>query len=221
MLLVVLGLMLLLAGATVLVALGWLVARAAGAPAAAARLAQHLGWPAITPQHPPTDRWYGGTAHDRRVAIRLVTLRNRLGADGLRHGPYLRIVMEILLAEPLGVLALRRVGDVSSLHRFEEAFSSEGAAKLGPEARNAMLDFVARGYPTGFHGTTYRSAPGTRNLSLLDRALAQPADLHPAVLSDAKTVLFHDHPDPALAPDAFGKLLHELAVVAWALERGR
>jgi hypothetical protein len=215
---IVLGLSLLLALAAGVGAAVWALSRASKTRNASISLAQQLGWQPITPGRAPADTWYGGVAHDRRVAIKVVALRNVLASDGARRSPYLRIAMEVLVAEPLGVMAFRRVGDPSSLHRFEEAFSTENASRIGPQARKAMIDFVARGYPTGLQGTSYRSSPGTRNLWLKDRARIEAGPLDPAVLPDARTVLVHDHPDPALHPDAFGKLLHEMAVVAWTLE---
>lgn len=215
---IVLGLSLLLALAAGVGAVVWAISRASKTRNASISLAQQLGWQPITPGRAPADTWYGGVAHDRRVAIKVVALRNASATDGPRHSPYLRMVMELLVTEPLGVMAFRRIGDTSSLHRFEEAFSLENGSRVGPASRQAMIDFIARGYPTGLQGTTYRSSPGTRNLWLKDRARIEAGPLDPAVLPDARTVLVHDHPDPSLHPDAFGKLLHEMAMVAWALE---
>lgn len=218
---IVLVLSTLLAFAAVAGAVVWAILHAGKTRNASLSIAQQLGWQPITPNRAPADTWYGGVAHDRRAAIKVVALPNRAASDGVRRSAYLRIVMELLVAEPLGAMAFRRVGDTSSLHRFEEAFSLENAARFGPEARKAMIDFVARGYPTGLQGVTYRSSPGTRNLWLKDRARVEAGPLDPAVLPDSKTVLVHDYPDPALHPDAFGKLLYEMAMVAWVLESGK
>ncbi len=199
----------------------WAVSNAMKGRNAAVTLAQHVGWKSITPGRPAPECWYGGVAQDRRVCIKTVSLRNIRGTAGNRLQRHLRIVMELMLREPLGAMALRSTRDLSSLHRFEEAFSAKNAERLGPEARKAMMDFVGKGYPTGVRGTTYRSEPGTRNLWLIDRAAIPEGQFDAPVLPDTSTVLIHDHPDLNLTPDEFGALLFEMASIAYALELGR
>ncbi|MBN8733950.1 MAG: hypothetical protein J0L64_25665 [Acidobacteria bacterium] len=216
---IVLVLMLLTAGIVIVAAIAWMLSHASKTRNAPFQLAHHLAWPALTPGRALAGTWYAGSAHSRRVAIKLVALRNERATGSPRRTPYLRIVMEVLVPQPLGVMAFRPIGATSSLQRFEDAFALENESRLGSEARQAMLGFVARGYPTGIQGATFRASPGTRNLWLKDRARIEPGPLDPAVLPDARTVLVYDHPHPELAPEAFQQLLGELALVASALER--
>jgi len=146
---IVLVLMLLAGGIVTIGAIAWMLSHANTTRNAPFQLAHQLNWPALTPGRPPADTWYAGEAGTRRVAIKLVALRNERATSSPRRTPYLRTVMEVLVPQPLGVMAFRPIGATSGLQRFEDAFALENESRLGPNARQALLDFAAIGYPTG------------------------------------------------------------------------
>jgi len=188
------------------------------------RLAAALGFVALTEADQPLRAWYGGRYRDHDVAIKTVVTRQRMYDSGSGYtavfNASLRIVTAVNRSQPLRVIVQRHVKDRSPAAGFEEAFPGRrNAEKLSARSRQAMLDFVAKGYPTGLRGRTYRAKPGVRNLHLQDRADVAPAVLPPELLADAAVVLLHDQPNAtAVTAEELRALLDDLLAVAATLE---
>jgi hypothetical protein len=204
----------------------WSASYARRCQQAAATLARAIGWGVVSSPGSAPDTWWGGWVRpaepgpNRRVAIRTVALRTGLADADIRArlSPYLRVVMEIPLPEPLHAGALRGLGDQGDALR---SLVVRNPDRFGPEARRAIEGFIRTGYPTGLRGVTWRSKPGFRNLCIEDVDQATPALLPPQLLPGAKSFIQHDHPDPLLSAQEFGDLLRQMAEIAHALEQRR
>jgi hypothetical protein len=185
------------------------------------RSAARVGFSPLNPFEGKQQDWYSGVVYGRRVAIRMVVLRNPYPGAFRKTKPYLQVVMDVVMRQPLDTLAVRHHHDTSSLHRFEEAFRVELGDLLSPDARKALLDFVRLGYPERARKRRQVPGPNARNLRLAKRT-ALPQDLLPAnVMPDSRMVLIHDHPRLHPNADQFGLLLQEMAQVAGAVEDAR
>jgi hypothetical protein len=214
------GFTVLLLGAVV-AAIVWTYRHGMRAREAAAELAKQLGWQVVLPITDLRRPWYGGVAQGRRVAVQMVPLRVGLSHQaGPRNQLHLRIVMEVALREPFDGSAMRGGSDRSDLVSFEQALAVENPHCFGPAAREAILRFVAEGYPTGVVETRYRANPGTRNLWVADRRKVPETFLPSTVLPGAKAIVHHDHPNTNLSAADLQKLLYQMAQIAVPIEQG-
>ena len=186
------------------------------------RLAAELGFETLNQNAHEMLVWYVGQAQDHRVAIKPTWSKYQVYSEGGYRGRvsfYLRIILEVKLPQPTGIVANHGTKNaVRNPQIFEQAFRLENAEHLTGEARKAMFDFVQKGYPIGLSGDTLRLNKGTRSLSLYDRT-AIPGDwLIPEVLPGAHTLLIHDHLDVTIAVEALKALVDEMLVVARAIE---
>jgi hypothetical protein len=192
--------------------------RQAGETAAAA-----AGLARLNEDSDPLAVWYGGEYGDRGIALKTFARRERSYAvDGYMTSArfWLRIVMEVKLAAPLGIPVEPGPGVARGrVAALEDALSTEALDRLPLKAQAALYDFVQKGYPTGLVGTTLRTNKGARSIAVYD-CTAVPERLHiPAdVLPGAAAVLVHDHSDAVLNKDALMTLLDDMQSVARALE---
>lgn len=132
--------------------------------------------------------WYQGTWEDgRRLALVPVVIRQRGGYSDTHNRSVtsyksaVRLVIELLLDEPLDVEVLRHVNwsrRRRSLHSFDTAFNAENGSKLTGAMRQALLDFARR-------------HPGT--LWLRDRD-ASPQIVEPSsVMAGSNVILLHEY----------------------------
>ncbi len=206
----------------VIALLAWAVYYATKCKQAAAVMAAQLGWKPVAFGGKAFNTWFGGVAQGRRVAIRLVGIRSGAFVDNrLGSGAYLRIVMEVARREPLGASALRGFADEGNPEHFEQALRVRNPERFSTRARQAITRFVATGYTPKTPGSLLGRGSGTRNLWVEDRHQAPERFLPKEVLPHARTFVHHDHPDPLIKTEQFGKLLHEMAQVACAIEQGR
>lgn len=199
----------------------WMVRTAWKNRSAARDLAARAGFSPLNPFDGRQQDWFSSVVHGRRVAIGMVALRTPYQHWFQQPVQHLRVVMDVVMWEPLEVLALRRHHDTSSLHRFEEAFRVERGEKLGKDAREALLTFVRRGYPERTGRWKRQHGPNARNLRFVKRAALPEASMPASLMPDSRMVLIHDHPRLHLSADQFGELLHEMSQVAAALEDTR
>lgn len=211
---------LVLAGASIV----WIGVDGLRARQVSERLAAALELVPLTEADQPLRAWYGGRYRDHDVAIKTVVASQRTYESGggytVVFNASLRIVTGVNRSQPLHVIVQRHVNDRSPAESFEKAFPGRrNAEKLSARSRQAMLDFVAKGYPTGLRGRTYRAKPGVRNLHLQDRADVAPAVLPPELLADAAVVLLHDQPNAtAVTAEELRAVLDDLLAVAVTLE---
>lgn len=172
----------------------------------------------------PLRTWYGGSFKGRRFGLIPVTSTYHTYTNGrarTRVSYSLRVVLEVGVPEPLGVVAQRLPKSRGETAAFEEAFEVENGAALSGPAREALLAFVRKGNPTGFRrDLSFRASRGTRHLLLRDRATAPKGMLAEGVLTGANTLLVHDMPGPSGDPEPVRALLEELSPVAYSLETG-
>ncbi len=199
------------------------IQKAGSTSLASLELSRALGWNAVVPASHPQNCWYGGMGQGRRTAFRLTSLRNLDPSHAYTRQAVLRVVMEVVVPRPLGVVAIRSTIARQGAVNFEEAFQGQAMERLGPTARESMLRFLRLGHTPGINNRTltYRAEQGLRNLQLADRAALPENALDPSLLPDARTVLVYDHSDTKIPAAEFQKLLFELATVAYALEQGR
>ena len=185
------------------------------------KLAQAFQLPQLNPADHILKTWYGGFHRDRAMAITTFGSTYRYySGDRSRVGVRftLRIVMEVRVTESPGLLVARK-SHKGIPQNFEEAFDQQNAQFLSPAAREAMLAFVYKGYPTGIKkDLSMRFTRGTRILTFCPRTGAEkfPAE----VLPNASMILIHDHLEAGLSPEKFHALLDEMSAVAQALEMG-
>jgi len=164
--------------------------------------------------------WYGGQVQGRDVAINTFQSTHEYYAlERMRTGfnTELRIVMEVHTKEPLGVNAHRNKKNKSP-QTFEDAFIVEQGG-LSSAAREAMLAFSCLGYKTGIkRDLRVAFVRGMRDLRLNDRAATPKGLLSEEILSDAKTILTHDHPFADISPAELKTVLEEMSAVAQAIE---
>ncbi len=114
--------------------------------AAPRKLAEQMGLRQLETGRSRGHVWYGGQHQDHAFAFSVERETKRWASDKGPTKAYLRVVMEVRAAQPLGVAAnrgwhsLRMHG--GSLESFETAFESANAARLSSSARAAMLEFV-------------------------------------------------------------------------------
>lgn len=211
-----------LPAALFVISLVWIVRFNGRARRAAQTAAEQFGLASLSDSSDPLAAWYGGDYQGRDIALKLYGRRERsYSGNGymISASFWLRIVMEVRLAAPLGRALEPGPGmPRGPVQTFAEAFDAP-AADLAPAAQAALLDFVQRGYPTGLSGTTWRTSTGARSLALYDRAaVPERLGLPAFVLPDAAAVLIHDHQDTGLSQEALAALLDQLSAVAAALE---
>jgi hypothetical protein len=188
-------------------------------------LAADLGWQALTPDAKPIDVWYGGQHRRQTMAFQTTRYSQRSwegsGGYAVSYHVSLRIVTAVNNPRLVDVGVQRRPTDRAAATSFAQAFPGrENDEKLRARSQQALIDFVAKGYPTGLRGRIYRAAPGTRNLLLQARAQVAATILPPEILPEAAVVLIHNYPDAtAVTTEEFRELLDDLAAVAAALEQ--
>lgn len=204
-------------------ALGLQLVQTLRAPNAGGRLAGEIGLSPLNESPKAMGVWYGGDFDKRRIAIKPFGSTYRYySMDRSRTGVNfnLRLVMEVRLPAPLGIIAYRGSSGASrNPQNFSEAFEVENAEKLSEEARAALFEFVQKGYRTGFHGVNLRFSKGYRNLWLRDRATAPEGLLGDMVMPDAAAILVHDHPDTGIDKEYLLELLNDMATVCYAIEK--
>ena len=208
-----------------LIIFGWIGVDLLRARQVSGRLADELGWQALTPAEKPINSWYGGQHRRQAMAFKTILFSQRSwqGSGGytVSYQASLRIVAAVNSPRLIDVSVQRRTADRSPTTSFAQAFPGrENDGKLSARSQQALIDFVAKGYPTGRRGRAYRANRGTRNLLLQERAKVPPHVLPPEILPDMAVVLIHDYPDAtAVTTGEFVELLDELAAVAAALEQ--
>ncbi|MCB9134950.1 MAG: hypothetical protein H6636_05965 [Anaerolineales bacterium] len=182
------------------------------------KLAEKLGYTRVNEGH-ILKTWYSGTYEGRPIAINVRGQiyryysgdRNRIGVHF-----YLRIAMPVQTPATPGLVTHHR-GTKGIPQSFTEAFDVSPGMFLSTAARQAMLTFAYKGYPTGFKkDLTLRFTPGLRNLTYGSRA--EIPDLPPEMLPDASMLLLFEHPDAAQSPKQFQTLLDDLLAVAQSIE---
>lgn len=185
------------------------------------KLAQALGYVQLNPANHILKTWFGGLYQNRAVAITTYGSTYRYySGDRSRVGVQfiLRIAMEVQTDEIPGLL-IRRTQQKGIPQTFEDAFEQHHAGFLSHAARNAMLAFVYKGYPTGLNkALAIRFVSGIRNLTYRPRAEGDV--LPPEVLPHARMILVHEYPDAGLSPEKFRALLDDMCAVAQAIETG-
>lgn len=164
--------------------------------------------------------WYGGWHAGHEFALRPFGKTERQPGFPTSATFWLRIVMAVYLPEPMGINVLPGPKVASGNPKdINEAFRSEYLDRLPESVREAMFDFVRKGYPNGLSGTTYRLSKGARTLLVHDRATAPDwLGLDPFVLPEATVVVIHDHYDMRINRDASEALMDDLAAVARMIE---
>ena len=173
--------------------------------AAPRKLAEQMGLRQLETGRSRGHMWYGGQHQEHAFAFSVERETKRWASDKGPTKAYLRVVMEVRVAQPLGVAAnhgahfLRMHG--GPLESFETAFESVNAARLSSSARAAMLEFVR----------------ARENLFLRDQDKT-PQD---EPLPEAKTILMHmlgrDRVH-TLTADELRAVLDGMAEVARAIE---
>ncbi len=192
---------------------------------AAVQLAEEMGLAPLNQTDKPVTTWHGGEAQGYRFGIKTVGFISNYYLEGRRRRSvsfYLRIVLALNVPDPLEMDVYRSYEDGSKTDSFEKAFPiREKGQKLTSSAQQAMLDFVKKGYPTGFRkGGSLRFSPGARNLRLLDRADAPEGLLADEVFGETAVILVHDHPNAiSVTPDQLQTLLAEMIEVANTINR--
>jgi hypothetical protein len=204
--------------------LGWIGLDLLRARQVSGRLAEELGWRPLTPAEKPINRWHGGQ-HRRQVMAFKTTISSARSWQGsgytVSYHAGLRIVTAVNNPRLIEVGLQRRAADRSPTTSFAQAFpGGENDDQLSARSQQALIDFVAKGYPTGLRGRVYRANSGTRNLLLQARARVPATILPPEILPEAAIVLIHNYPDATAVTTAeFRELLDELDAIAAALEQ--
>lgn len=199
----------------------WLVRSAWKKRNAARDLAARVGFSPLNPFDGRPQDWFGGVVYGRRVAIGLAVVRSPYPRLFQQSTPYLRVVVDVVMRQPLDVLVLRHHHDTSSLHRFEEAFRVERGDLLNAEARRALLAFVRLGHSERAKKRRQHPGPNARNLRLARRSALSEELLPANVMPESRMILMHDHPRLGLTADQFGQLLAEMAEIAGVVEVAR
>ncbi len=202
---------------------GWLIYHTMQSRKTAVRLGESLGLDKLNPEEKnPMKAWYGGMYDGRFFAIKPVVYKGRSYIDGQSRPVanfYLRVVMELLVDAPLGIVVYRSPQEKRSGATFEEIFPTiKNGTRLNSSARNALLAFAQQGYETGLHGATYQIESGVRNLTLRDRAGVPEIQLNRQIMPHVHVILTHDHPYPNLNGEELNMLLEEMTAVARSIE---
>ena len=203
----------------------WMISNVFRSQKAATQLAEVMGLAPLNQAEKPVMIWSGGEVQGYRFGIKSVGFVSSYYFEGKSRRSvsyYLRIVLALNVSNPLGVVAYRSHKDGGKLDSFEEAFPTlENGSKLSSTAQGAMLDFIKKGYLTGFRkGGSVRFSPGIRNLCLRDRADAPEGLLADDVFGETAVILVHDHPNAiSVTPDQLQTLLTEMVEVAKTIER--
>ena len=114
--------------------------------AAPRKLAEQMGLRQLETGRSRGHVWHGGQHQEHAFAFSVEREPKERPRPKGPTAAYLRVVMEVRVAQPLGVTANRglffhrQYG--GSLESFETAFESTNAARLSSSARAAMLEFV-------------------------------------------------------------------------------